>query len=336
MIRIRTDTFCHEHEVETVGIRIATHQVRHHIACGIDTTATLTEAPAELIAAVCGHHTAFVLFPAATPIDIPLTDILEGHTILIGYLQVAQLTPVQVTDHDIALRPLRINLHPSRFSDESITVLAQYYADIEVVELRACEGRGRKRTEQEEQAEEDISVSHAVTYILGSLFLECLVEVGIALLLLFVSLQIVLLTEVKDRSNDRRRPLAHHTVHLGGGVVIDHTRHAHILLILLHTIHYILVKIGGLQVGIGFTDGNQTTQYRLQSTLLISHVGSGIHILATTLTDHLDQRFRLVLGILGSTLGQGQQCIPTGIQLDLDLTQGVLTHLIKVHQRPLG
>ena len=43
-----------------------------------------------------------------------------------------------------------------------------------------------------------------------------------------------------------------------------------------------------------------------------------------------------MLGILRSRLGEGDDSIETGIELNLNLAQGVLTQLIEVDKRTLG
>ena len=105
MIGIRTHPFGHEHIVEAGSITIVAYQVRYDIAGGIYTTATSAETPTELITIMLGHDTAFPLFPTTTLIDIPTINIRIGRTGLVADGEVAQLTSVQVPDHDIALRP---------------------------------------------------------------------------------------------------------------------------------------------------------------------------------------------------------------------------------------
>ena len=43
-----------------------------------------------------------------------------------------------------------------------------------------------------------------------------------------------------------------------------------------------------------------------------------------------------MLGILRRRLGEGNHRIETGVQLNLNLAQGVLTQLIEIDQRALG
>ena len=105
MIGIGTHPLGNEHIVETSCITIATHQICHDIAGCIDTMPTRTETPTEFITIVLGHNTTLPLFPTTTLIDVPTVNIRIGRTGLVADGEVAQLTSVQVPDHDIALRP---------------------------------------------------------------------------------------------------------------------------------------------------------------------------------------------------------------------------------------
>ena len=58
--------------------------------------------------------------------------------------------------------------------------------------------------------------------------------------------------------------------------------------------------------------------------------------MSTTGLDGLDNGLRLVLGIFGCRLSQRNDSIETGVELNLNLTQGVLTHFIETDQRALG
>ena len=136
-------------------------------------------------------------------------------------------------------------------------------------------------------------------------------------------------------------PLAHHAVHLRGGVVVDHTRHTHILLILLHTLLSLLIEVAGLQFGITLKHHVEASHHLgEQVALLVDALRRGRQVaithVGTTGLDSLDNRFRLMLGILRRRLGEGNHRIETGVQLNLNLAQGVLTQLIEIDQRTLG
>ena len=160
------------------------------------------------------------------------------------------------------------------------------------------------------------------------------------LLFFAVYLQIVFLIEVEHRGHDGRRPLAHHAVHLRGGVVVDHTRHAHVLLILLHALLCLLVEVAGLQFRIALKDHVEPTHHLPEQVgLLVDGCRcagrSAVGIAATSLYG-LDDGLRLMLGILRRRLGQGYHGIETGVELNLNLAQGVLTQFVEIDQRALG
>ena len=58
--------------------------------------------------------------------------------------------------------------------------------------------------------------------------------------------------------------------------------------------------------------------------------------MAATGLDGLDNGLRLVRSIFGCSLSQCHDSIETGVELNLNLAQGVLTHFIKADQRTLG
>ena len=146
---------------------------------------------------------------------------------------------------------------------------------------------------------------------------------------------------MEHRGNNRGWPLTHHTVHLRGGIVVDHTRHAHVLLILLHTLLGLTIEVAGLQFGVALEHHVQTTHHLSEEVgLLIDTLRCSRQIaitkIATTGLNGLDDGFRLMLGILCCRLGEGYHSIETGIELNLDLAQSILAQFIEINQRTLG
>ena len=136
MLRTRLHIFCDEHPVESVGVSIALHQVMHGVAGDVGAVATFAQSPANLVAIALGDDAALARFGGTATVDVPFPDIIVVNAALVAHFQVANGLPVQVLNDDVAFCNFRSDVHLACFRDTCITIAAQHYTNVEVVELR--------------------------------------------------------------------------------------------------------------------------------------------------------------------------------------------------------
>ena len=127
----------------------------HRVAGDVGAFSSFAQSPANLVAIALGDDAAFTRFRGTTTIDIPFTNIIEGHATLVAHFQVADSLPFQVLKHDVAFSTFRSDMHQARFRDTCITIVIQHHMNVEVVELRTrknCDDRQEKNEEHRKES----------------------------------------------------------------------------------------------------------------------------------------------------------------------------------------
>ena len=135
MLRFWRYSGIQEHMADGTRIGIAAHQSSHHIGGGVRTLALGTQAPAQLKAALGGNNTAFVLFPTARLVHVPIRIYISGAR-FVGHCQVLYNAWPHVSQADIALCTLAVDGHLSCFSNQGIAIFVKHHPYVQVVQLR--------------------------------------------------------------------------------------------------------------------------------------------------------------------------------------------------------
>ena len=141
--------------------------------------------------------------------------------------------------------------------------------------------------------------------------------------------------EAEHRGDQVGRELADHHIQFRDGVVVHHPGETDILLVLADAGHGVGEHLVRLEVRIGLGYGGEACQDIHDGVFLLGNL-PGRDIGRPAGSDDIGEGVMLVSGILLGHLNEVGKGVPPGLELDIDLSEGVLHLLLEADERALG
>ena len=322
ILRVRADAWRHELYVEIVRIRGRLAGIGHGIADRENMVAILPDSPAKLQSAVSTVDATFARLPLTGCVHVPLADIAERALDIVIDLEILNGDLPEIVPHQIPLRagsdghvPSLDNVYGAVIPDSSL--------DVDVPDPGLI-GIGRQDCQKKQPR-------HCTQKPAHNLDLH-----GRHRSLLLRHLEILAGTEMKKACDNVGRHLADNPVVGGNTVIVDHPRHADLILVCVDAVHSGLVVLIGLQLRILLSHGIDLRNGGLESLLLPLDIGCGAaSIDGLSHCDNVPEGIVLVLIVRFHELRDGSERIPAAGLLNPYLAEGILAHLVMADKAAL-